>query len=176
MRRFILSGGLILLGLLSLWSGSCRDRGVPPGAKAELGEPAPVFHLQDLAGRRWRLADLQGQVVLLYFWAPRCPICRQELVHLEEIHRQLAAEGEGFQLLTLVVSQELEQAGRLARQLDLTFPILRDPGGENAERYGVTVVPTTFLIDRDGVLREGFMGHQHWDVDKMGKVIHPYRS
>jgi cytochrome c biogenesis protein CcmG, thiol:disulfide interchange protein DsbE len=127
---------------------SGRGGGVTP----RVGEPAPSFSLSTPSGQRLALADLRGQAVLLNFWASWCPPCRGEMPDLENLAREYRASG------LVLVGVNLEEEGptvqRYADMLGLSFPLALDQDGEVANRYNLTALPTSYFIDRDGVVRD----------------------
>jgi cytochrome c biogenesis protein CcmG/thiol:disulfide interchange protein DsbE len=102
------------------------------------------------------LAEHRGKVVVLNVWASWCPPCRSEMPLLQRTHEKIEAQDA---LVLGVDSQDVsEDAMRFLRDNDIAFPSLRDRDGEYANDLGVTGLPETFLIDRDGkiaALRRG---------------------
>ena len=150
----------ILLGLLMLAALALAGRNIlaiatgplPPGQ----GKAAPAFSGDDLAGAKVELAALQGKVVLLDFWATWCPPCVASMPHLQKLHDELGDRG----LVVLGVNQEPGDEGKVRRFLEkrnLTFPSVVDPGTIHVS-YGVYSFPTTFVIDRQGIIRAIFRG------------------
>jgi peroxiredoxin len=118
---------------------------------ADVSGPAPDFTLKSRDGKNVRLSELQGQVVMINFWASWCGPCRQEMPHLEDIHEEYA--DYGFTLLGINVDEKQELAEKLLAQIPVNFPILFDPSSTVSKQYNVDAMPTTILIDRDGSLR-----------------------
>ncbi|MFN3714845.1 MAG: TlpA disulfide reductase family protein [Alcanivoracaceae bacterium] len=112
---------------------------------------APDFTLKSRAGGNVKLSELRGQVVMINFWASWCGPCRQEMPHLEAIHKEY--EDYGFVLLGINVDEKPELAERLLAQIPVSFPILFDPDSAISRLYKVDAMPTTILIDRDGNMR-----------------------
>jgi peroxiredoxin len=134
-------------------------RRVAPTVKFEDLGPAPALEMVDLEGELVRLSDLRGQVVVVNVWATWCPPCRIEMPGFV----QLQEEFEGtVQFLGLSMDREPEDVRRFAERVEINFPLLvgRNSGGNG---YNTPVLPTTFLIDRDGRVRyrhEGlFLSH-----------------
>ncbi|MCL4844904.1 MAG: redoxin domain-containing protein [Acidobacteria bacterium] len=124
-----------------------RARAEREAPESLVGTTAPDIELPDLDGRRVRLRDLRGKVVLLDFWATWCGPCREALPTLEVVHRGLKEKG----LVVLGVNPE---APSLARQFlfreNLTFTSLVDADEEAVRAFRVSGWPTQVLIDRDG--------------------------
>ena len=122
----------------------------------KLGTAAIDFNCQDLKGQTWSLDKVRGKVVLLRFWADWCPYCRYEMPIIDKYYKKL--NKEGFLVLAVNVKQSAEVALAFTAQLDLTFPVPLDPDGKMARRYGVYAIPTNFLIDRQGIIRQILIG------------------
>jgi peroxiredoxin len=160
MRQTRLFSLLLLLLAFLLVLASC-DQG--PRGRAQIGQPAPDFILEDLEGRNWRLSDLRGQVVLLYFWATWCQPCREGMPALEKLHQEMALADKPFQMLAVLSNDEPAQAVRLADRLGITLPILIDPG-----------VPEAWVIDSNGILRERFIGPRRWESAEAREILESY--
>lgn len=106
----------------------------------------------DIEGRTWAAGDLEGQVVLLDFWATWCAPCLAELPHLRELHGRHGEEG----LLIFGIALDTTDRRRLRSFLlrhDIEWPQVHEPAGVEAEiarRFGVEAVPVTVLVDRRG--------------------------
>ena len=104
------------------------------------------------------LSALRGKVVLVNVWASWCPPCRAEMAAFETVYRQY--QDAGF--VTLAVNSTFQDseasAVTFAQGLGLTYPILLDTQGTVTQRYQVRALPTSFLIGRDGKIREVILG------------------
>jgi thiol-disulfide isomerase/thioredoxin len=111
-----------------------------------VGEPAPAFRMQLVDGRYVELDDLQGRPVLINFWATWCPPCRREMPDI------IAASESNDDLVVLAVNvqEELKVVGPFVSDFDISMPVLRDIDGELRQTYGVSGMPTSVFIDRDG--------------------------
>jgi peroxiredoxin len=121
-----------------------------------VGTAAYDFNCRDLKGRTWRLEEVKGKLLLLRFWNDSCPSCRFEMPVIEKYYRKF--NKEGFMVLAVNVKQSAALAEAFTGQLDITFPVLLDEEGKMTRRYGVYAIPTNFLIDRQGIIREIFIG------------------
>jgi len=127
---------------------------------AEPGQ-APNFTLPGLNGRPVQLRELRGKVVLLNFWATWCAPCLQEMPSMERLYQTF--KQTSFVLLAVSMDRQgVEVAQPFAENLKLTFPILLDPTSEVARQYGVRGLPTTYLIDPDGLLIGAAVGARDW--------------
>lgn len=119
---------------------------------------APPFALNNSSGETTRLEDLQGQVVVLNFWASWCPPCKAEMPDLERAYT--ANKGEGLVILGInsTVQDSPDAALSFASAQGVTFPILLDRTGEATRQYLVRALPTTYFIDRQGIIRKVVVG------------------
>jgi len=147
----------LVLALGVLWIASA-DRSVPP---ADVGAPAPVFTLPDLAGTPVALSDFRGRVVLLNFWATWCGPCEQEMPAMERLTEALPSED--FALVAVSVDDDAEDVRTFREDKGLTFTILHDADKEAAGLYQSFRYPESFLIDRDGTLVARYIGPREWD-------------
>lgn len=154
---------MALLALLGVaWIASSRaDRvsmgeGVAAGPLPRKGYIAPDLQLQTLGGETVALSDLRGQVVILNFWATWCPACRTEMPALDQVYRTY--RDQGLQVIAVNVQEDPAGTGAFVQELGLVLPVLVDRDGSVSTRYRVTSLPTTYIIDRDGVIREVTVG------------------
>ena len=107
------------------------------------------FVLVDLRGKKWKLKDLRGKVVLVNFWATWCQPCRIEMPELETLYKQF--KNEGFVVLS--ISSEDERTVRpFIDEYKLSYPILLDPCSKVHEQFNIEGIPKSFVYDRDGKL------------------------
>lgn len=124
---------------------------------------APQFVGKTLDGREIRLADYQGKVVLLDFWASWCGPCKQEFPFLVELHRRL--KGRNFTVLAINVDTEVAkmQAFLAGQKQAPEFPIISDAKGKIPPLFDLQGMPTTVLIDQNGVVRYRHTGFKEQD-------------
>lgn len=121
------------------------------------GNPAPEIDLQFYDGYEWSsreealLSDLQGQVVVLNFWASWCVPCQDEAEVLESVWQEYADDGVIF--LGVAWSDTDKKAQEFLAQYNISYPNSPDIGLEAQEKYHFRQVPETFVIDTDGVIR-----------------------
>ena len=123
---------------------------------------APQFALNDLSGNLVRLGDFKGKVVLLNFWASWCAPCRREIPSLERLYEM--RKDRGFEIVA--VNSERASASQIASFADanrMSFPILLNPQGDVSGNYWVRAIPTSFLLDKKGVIRWKIVGGREWD-------------
>jgi thiol-disulfide isomerase/thioredoxin len=122
-----------------------------PAAAVDGAPPAPAFSLANRAGGEVSLADLKGQVVMINFWASWCGPCRQEFPALDQIYAKY--KPMGFTLVAINVEPEKADAEKFLGATPVSFPILFDPDNKVSGNYGVSAMPTTVLVDRQGRVR-----------------------
>ena len=136
--------------------------------------PAPPEAFEDLAGNRVRLADLEGRVVLLNFWATWCAPCIREMPALDRLQALLGPEG-----LT-VAAVSIDRGGRnvvapFAEKLGLEhMSLYLDPKSKLARAFALAGLPATFLIDAEGNVVRGLAGPAEWDSEESVALIRNY--
>ena len=133
---------------------------LPAVATAPSG-PAPTFTLPSKAGSDVSLAQYKGQVVMLNFWASWCGPCRQEMPLLEDIYKKY--NKLGFTLIGVNVEPDSKAADDWLKQTPVTFPVLYDRKSEVSQKYDVSGMPSTVIIDRKGNLRYLHHGYKPGD-------------
>jgi peroxiredoxin len=152
----MLAALLLLAGLLL---GGCGSE----TTQVAKGEPPPPFALTALDGGVVALpADLAGQVVAVRFWADWCPFCEGEMRTIEPIYQRY--KDQGLRLLAINVRQDRETAAAFVAPLGITYEVLLDADGAVARAYGVSGLPTTFFLDRQGRLAARILGESTPDV------------
>ena len=142
---------------LLLFSAGCKGA---PQAPAVPGNPAPAFTLTDVDGKKLRLADLAGSIVVLDFWATWCGPCKQSMPEFEELHRQFRDR----KVVVLGISVDkgadaAEKVREFAAKEKLTYRMAVDDGSV-ARAYGIVRVPGTVIIDRGQIIRETYPGYR----------------
>jgi thiol-disulfide isomerase/thioredoxin len=130
--------------------------GPAAGRGAVVGEPAPDFTLETADGKRIRLSELRGKAVLLNFWASWCGPCKAEMPDLQAIAQKY--EPEGLVVLAVNVGESKGTAVDFLRENKLTLTAPLDESSKVSNDYRVRGLPTTYFIQRDGVIREMFGG------------------
>ena len=127
-------------------------------ASPRQGFAAPDFTLDLLGGGEVTLSDLRGAPVMLNLWASWCPPCRAEMPAIQAVYQEYGEEG----LVVLAVNatnQDSESAAAaFVRDHGLTFPVPLDRDGSVSVRYALRGLPTTYFIDREGVIRSVIVG------------------
>jgi thiol-disulfide isomerase/thioredoxin len=124
-------------------------------AAAALDKPAPDIQLAGAKGPL-SLSALRGQVVLVDFWASWCGPCAQSFPWLDELQKKLGSQG--FTVLAVNVDKQRKKADTFLAQHPVQFSIAFDPQGKAAAAYGLPGMPSSYLVDRAGVLRRAHTG------------------
>ena len=147
-----LVAALASLPLLS----ACGD----PPPIPRVGQPVADIALPDGEGNTVRLSDFRGEVVLLNFWATWCPPCVEEMPSLQKLQEALGEKG--LNVLAISVDERKEDVERFQKELDLSLPILYDPGAKVAHSFATFKFPETYIVGRDGRLVGKVIGPRDW--------------
>lgn len=131
--------------------------GALTGIGPDLGR-SPDYQFVALDGSEVRSADLRGQVVVLNFWATWCGPCKLEMPSLQSLHEDLGAEG----VAVLGLSTDVGDAGVVREFLDerdIDYPVGRASNEHRRAFGGIAGIPTTFIIDRTGIVRHRVVGY-----------------
>lgn len=155
----------LILSVLVLGGAWIIASRVPPSQAnaAQIPSPregfyAPNFTLEDFDGAPLELSSLRGHVVVLNVWASWCAPCRAEMPALQKIYASDKTRGVVILGVNSTVQDSEANARIFAREMDVTFPLLLDRDGAVTSRYLIQALPTTFILDRDGVIRTVVIG------------------
>ncbi|MBF0344380.1 MAG: redoxin domain-containing protein [Nitrospirae bacterium] len=132
----------------------------PPHAVEGLN--APAFTLTDDKGNTLTLDAIKGKVVLLNFWATWCGSCIEEIPSLQKLYNEQKGNPD-FKVVTVLFRDSLKNANKFMKGSNYDFPVLQDADHKSARAYGLTGVPETFLIDKNGILVKRILGPVEWD-------------
>lgn len=128
------------------------------GSPPSLGKTAPDFKLPDLDGRETVLSEVISahRATLVNFWATWCPPCRAEIPELDSFYRTY--KHKGLSLLAVNCREDTAHLRAFVREREIGFPVLLDRQGKVAAAYGVSAIPTTFVLDGRGAIVAKFLG------------------
>ena len=127
------------------------------GTNSSSGKPAPELPREVLVPPRQTLASLRGKPAAINFWASWCGPCRKESPDMERLYRSLRGSAG---LVGVDYSDGASNARDFISQFGLTYPMLSDPDGKAGDRYGVTGLPATAIIDSRGQIVQLLRGPQ----------------
>ena len=169
--RFIFISSLFLLIAMGPTpsAGPGRDTATAAGAEKNSVSKAPDFTLKDVHGRALSLSSLKGKVVLINFWATWCPPCKAEMPSMNKLYHDLRAQG--FEVIAVSTDTSLSTIKDFLAENRLDFPVLFDEDKTVTRQYHVFSMPTTFLVDRNGMIVEKFYGEEDWADPAVRKKI-----
>ena len=129
---------------------------------------APDFSLPDiLQGKNYSLSQYKGKVVMVNFFTSFCMPCREEMPDLNKLYKEY--QGKGFQVLGIGLSSDPVQLRFLVKQIGLTYPVLAGNDKVSKDYGNVEVVPTTFIIDKQGNIAHKILGTRK--KEELAKMI-----
>jgi thiol-disulfide isomerase/thioredoxin len=137
---------------------------------SEIGQPAPPFTLPSLLqDQPVSLTQFSGKVIYLDFWASWCAPCRTSFPLLNKLHQKL--KGQGFEVVAVNLDEDKASAEKFLKDFPVSFAILRDSKGEWADKYVVESMPTSFIIDKQGVIQNIHHGFTSDDINELEQKI-----
>mgnify|MGYP001562989633 FL=1 len=159
---------VIGIAFFLIFASSCKKGEVeinPPS----VGDTAPDFTLKGINGNTSSLADYKGKVVMVEFWATWCPPCKELTPILEKIHKKY--KDKGLIILALVSEDEGEAAIRsFIKEYGITYPVLL-ADQETMRHYGISSIPVTFIINKEGRVVSMHMGNTQGIMQKLTSEI-----
>lgn len=151
---------LLFAGLVAVLVWGALDRESATGGSGSTlpGREAPAFTLESFDGGTLSLSDFQGQPVIINFWASWCVPCRQEAPALEAVWQRFRDEGLVVIGINQPRSDPEEQARSFLEEFGVTYPNVFDTQGFSGIDYGVSGIPVTFFVDREGIVERRFVG------------------
>lgn len=137
---------------------------------SDVGQPAPAFTLPSLLqDQAISLTQFNGKVVYIDFWASWCAPCRTSFPLLNKLQQKL--KDQGFEVVAINLDENQANAERFLKDFPVGFTLLRDSKGEWADKYVVESMPTSFIIDRQGVIQNIHHGFSSDDINELEQKI-----
>lgn len=156
--RFWLSLGVCLLaGCWSATAGAGNWKAVAGSG----GQATPALVLTDMSGHEVDLAALKGTVVLVNFWATWCEPCRDEMPSLNQFQQRL--HGRRFKVVAVNIGEGRARIQQFLTTVPVDFAVVRDTESTVMKAWRVRVLPSSFLIDQDGLMRYQLVGEADWN-------------
>ncbi|MGO0060953.1 thiol-disulfide oxidoreductase ResA [Brevibacillus fluminis] len=159
----------VLLGALvfAVYSSFAKDN-----KEIKIGMQAPNFSLEQLNanGKELKLSDLKGKGVVLNFWGSWCEPCKAEFPELEKQYQRYKADG--IVIVGVNISETPLAIQQFVDQYRVSFPILMDRQSEITRIYQIGPIPTTFFINKDGIVQDQFIGQMSEStiIQKINKI------
>ena len=162
----LLLAGILLFGTLFIGAtrvGPLQNTAAPPAPASADTMPAPQadhqapdFTLMRLDGTPVTLSKLKGQVALINIWATWCPPCRAEMPTIETAYEQY--RDQGFTVLAVNLQEDPGSVATFMQEYKLAFPALLDLDGQVSRTYQAFSLPSSFFVDKKGVIRAVYRG------------------
>ncbi|MFW6067105.1 MAG: TlpA disulfide reductase family protein [Myxococcota bacterium] len=149
--------------------GAALAAGAPSVAALSQGSRAPEIGLRDLKGRAIKMSALRGKVVIVDFWASWCEPCKDEMPVLDRLYRKYRKAG----LVVVGVGQDREASNvrKFLRRNPVSFPIVHDGAHTVAKRYRPGKMPSSYIIDRRGIVRHVHEGYSASDARRFEREV-----
>jgi peroxiredoxin len=143
----------IVAGLLHPGAASTTPSSSGATVGLQIGDVAPDFTLASLDGKQVSLSQFRGRPVMLNFWYSTCPGCLAEIPGMQRFYSAQQAAGKDFVILGVNSVDDAQTAQQFAQQSGLTYPLALDNNQHVATLYNLTATPTSYFIDRQGMIR-----------------------
>ena len=136
-----------------------------PASALDAGARQPEIGLSALRGGRVDLASLKGKVVIIDFWASWCAPCKEEMPVLERLYKKY--KSRGLVVVGVSVDQEADNVRSFLKQLPVSFTIVHDADKKVADRFKPPRMPSSYVVDRKGIVRYVHAGYRSEDAAKL---------
>ncbi len=174
-RRVLVPGIIIfaIIGFITLFSVGLIIKEPLTGASgaARVNRPAANFNLPLFSGGELTLSSLKGKPVVINFWAAWCPPCREEALILEKVWQLYKNEGVTF--VGVDIQDTEEDARAFIKEFGITYPNAKDASGRVTIDYGVSGLPVTFFVNREGLIVSRWVGaiSETMLVDRVEEIL-----
>lgn len=164
MKSILIIAVLCMASTILLVSGCSKQKSDTPAAQGKMAaesKPAPDITIKSINNESLTLSSLKGKVVLLNFWATWCPPCREEIPSMMKLNSAMA--GKPFQMVAISIDEGGKKAvEEFFNESHFSLPAYLDPETSAAKIYGITGVPETFVIDKQGIIVKKVIGPMDW--------------
>jgi thiol-disulfide isomerase/thioredoxin len=141
-------------------------------AAGKTGNRAPEFALKDASGAEVKLSGLHGKVVLVDFWASWCKPCKKELPELDKLAKAYKSAGADVTIVAINIDTKRENAESFLKSAKIAnLTILFDPSSTSAEQFEPPTMPTSYLVDKKGIVKAVHEGYNPGDEKKVKAEI-----
>ncbi len=151
-------------------AGCSKEKSADTAVGVKEKSVAPEISVISLDNQQLTLASLKGKVVLLNFWATWCPPCREEIPYMMKLNSSMV--GKPFKMVCVSVDEGGKKAVEdFFKNSGHSLPAYVDPSGQAARSYGITGVPETFVIDKNGIVVKRVIGGLNWNSPEVISFI-----
>lgn len=160
-------GRILLVLALAFCPAACGNNEPP---RLQIGDPAPDFVAQDLAGNAVTMSSLRGHPVILRFWTTDCKFCRADTPIFNASFTQ--HKEQGLKIIYVNTKSTMDEVRAFARELEIAFPVVLDQDGSITASYQVKLVPQTLIISPD----QNIVANCYGGVgeEELQKLLEPY--
>jgi peroxiredoxin len=177
LRNVVVAAGasVVVLGAAGCGGDLDNERGAASAADASslLGNPAPEFRVKPVVGAKApvSLKGLRGRVVLIDFWGTFCEPCKKSFPKLQELHTRYAASGLQIVGISEDEAEDKDKIPGFADSLGAHFPLAWDEDKSIAKAYKPETMPSSFLVDKKGIVRYAHAGYHDGEEARLEKEI-----
>ncbi|MDO8282937.1 MAG: TlpA disulfide reductase family protein [Thermodesulfovibrionia bacterium] len=160
------------LGLIVVYESVNAEDLIPWKGDRVIGSQAADFTIKDLKGNDVTLSSFKGKPVLLNIWATWCPYCRKERAELNELYKEY--NGKGLVIISVANDRSIEKVKQYIKNNPASYMVLSDEDSIVTDAYSVYGLPTNFLIDRNGIIKNKFSGFRSWTDPESKKLLEEF--
>jgi cytochrome c biogenesis protein CcmG/thiol:disulfide interchange protein DsbE len=142
---------------------------IPPAHALDVGAKMPEIGLTDLNGKQVSAASLAGKVVVVDFWATWCAPCKDEMPVLEKLYKKYGSKG--LVVVGVSVDKDASNIKGFLKKIGVTFPVVHDANHQVSGRYQPPRMPSSYIVDRKGIVRYVHGGYRADDAAKIEKEL-----
>ena len=150
---------ILLAGAVLLYNNLKNDADIANSSVSEDRNPAPDFTVYDTQGNKVSFSDFKGKPVIINFWATWCGPCQSEMPHFEDAYNKY---GDDIHFLMINLTDGMRETPETVQDFlnhfGYTFPVYYDIGYNASNAYGISPIPATFFIDKNGNIASSQIG------------------
>lgn len=154
---------IIILALTAILFSSKEEMEAPPKTEPVA---APQFSLPNLLGKQVSMSDFHNKPVMINFWATWCVPCRNEMPEIERVY--LLRRDYGLVVLAINLKESRDVIEKYLKKNDFSFQILMDEAGNVSDKFQLFGLPTTYFIDKEGIIQYSYMGEMTKEIINTG--------